>query len=523
VNVLIVQQLAWGSRIGPEIARVLAADGHRLSALVHGREVMEAIQRPSGVAYGAVYFADPLYDAGDTEVSEQQVAEIEERYGLGSLWRVAYCERWLVFTFLDSRRFTPRRPVTNRYILSVCWNTYRFVRDIVESVRPRCVLAPAVGSLANYFLYLECRRARIPFYSISFSRFGNHFYIADDLYLCSEAITRRFHELRGAPAVSSRFQEARRLHDAIRRNDPASRPSYLSRSRGRRRLAAGDVVARARDVALFPARVARAVARPRRVMAIERIWMPANSRWNAVRTAWVNLRERFVDTDHQGPCLTSVDQLTFPYVHFPLHVEPELSLLVFAPEHANQIELCRRIALGLPRGVRLLVKEHPLMVPARPRSFYDDLRGLPNVEIAHSSLSSHALVTHPRCRASLVVSSSVGFEAAMNGCPVVLLAPVQYSLLPGVRLAGTVEEAIAHLQEVAREPAVEPPGAEDGRLAYLCAMLENSFAFDYVERWASGQGRIDARGLVSAVYARLAEGEPTAGGSRVPVAVARTS
>jgi hypothetical protein len=146
------------------------------------------------------------------------------------------------------------------------------------------------------------------------------------------------------------------------------------------------------------------------------------------------------------------------------------------------------------------------MVAARRSDFYDELRGLPNVEIAHSSLSSHALVTHPRCRATLVVSSSVGFEAAMNGCPVVLLAPVQYSVLPGVTPASTVEEAQKRLGELCvSDTRPDSAAAERKRLAYLCAMLENSFSFDYVERWSSGGGRIDARRLVDAVHERLAE------------------
>jgi len=518
VNVLIVQQLAWGTRIGSEVARVLAADGHRLSALVHGREALAHIERQEDVRYDSLHFVDPLYDEGNDQVSEREIAEIEARYGIPSVWRVAYCDRLLVLSFLDSRRFLPRKPVTNEYILSVCCKTYRFVREMVERVRPAYVLAPAVGYLAAYFLYLECRRTGIPFYSISFSRFGNHFYVADDHYLCSDRIARRFEELRHAPAASPRYEEARRLYDSIRRNDTTSRPSYLRPTEHGRGMSPRAMGAAARDVALFPARVARALVAPRRVMAIHNIWMPANSRLNGVRTIWVNLRERFVRTDNQGPCLTSIEQLTFPYVHFPLHVEPELSLLVFAPEHANQLELCRRIALGLPHGVRLLVKEHPSMVPARPRGFYDDLRGLPNVEIAHSSLSSHAIVTHPRCRASLVVSSSVGFEAGMNGCPVVLLAPVQYALLPGVTLARTVEEALRYLQELCVGHHVDPPRAEEGRLAYLCAMLENSFAFDYVERWSSGRGRIDARELVNAVHVRLLEQSPPSSAAATLVA-----
>jgi Capsule polysaccharide biosynthesis protein len=505
MNVLIVQQLAWGTRVGHEIARVLAGEGHRLSAFVHGLESLDHVTRQRDVPYASVHFVDPLYDEDGEHVSVAQVAEIENRYGLTSIWRIVYCDRLLVFTFLDSRHFLARKPVSNDHILSVCWKTYRFVRDVIEQVKPAWVLAPSVGSLASYFLYLECRRAGIPFFSIGFARFGGQFYIADTLYLGSTRITERFQALRQAPNASPHYEEAVRLHAAIRRNDPDARPAYMARLVTRSGRPLRQALERAQDVVLFPARVARALVRPRRVMGISKIWMPANSRWNAVRNVWVNLRERFVATNHQGECLTDPGQITFPYVYFPLHVEPELSLLVFAPEHSNQLELCRRIALGLPSGVRLLVKEHPSMLAARPRTFYDQLRGLPNVEIAHSRLSSSALVTNPCCRASVVVSSTVGFEAAMSGRPVVLLAPVQYAVLPGVTLARSIDEAVERLQALCTaEPAPEPPGAEPARLAYLCAVLEQALPVDY-ERWRSGRGAVDGQGLVAALHARLGD------------------
>jgi hypothetical protein len=519
MNVLLVQQLSWGKRIGHEVACALAAAGNRVSALVHGQEGLEHIARQRDISYVSVHFADPLYDEGAERISEYQVAEIEERYGLESVWRIAYCDRSLIFSFLDSRHFVARKPVSNDYILSVVWKTYRFIRDVVEQVKPAYVFAPSVGSLANYFLYLECRYAGIPFYTIGFSRFGKHFYIGDTLYLGSTRIAARFHELREEPSISPRYEEACRLYASIRRDDPESRPTYASRIR-KPGPSFRWALACARDVALFPARVARVLTRGRRVRGIRNIWMPANSRWNAVRTVWVDLRERFIRTNHQGERLTDLRSLVFPYVYFPLHVEPELSLLVFAPQHANQIELCRRIALGLPHGVRLLVKEHPSMVPARPRGFYHDLRGLPNVELADSDLSSHAIATHPQCRASVVVSSTAGFEAAMTGCPVVLLAPVQYSLLPGVTLAESVEEAGRHLWALCTASGrVESVDAEQLRLAYLCAVLENARPLDY-QRWRSGRGDVDVRDLVDALQRRVAEGPSgTAGIAAHPVGV----
>ncbi len=147
------------------------------------------------------------------------------------------------------------------------------------------------------------------------------------------------------------------------------------------------------------------------------------------------------------------------------------------------------------------------MVASRRRGFYADLRGLVNVEVIHSSVSSHDLFISERCRGVLVISSSVGFEAAMNSRAVVLLGPVEYRDLPAVYRAGSLQAAIDRLRALCRGTVPrEVADTERQNLAFLCALLENSFSFDYFERWNSGTGRLDARALLAAVEQRLDEG-----------------
>ena len=505
MNILIIQQLAWGIQIGHAVARTLQGQGHQLSTLVHGAEVRAFVEAQADVRYRHVYFADPLYDEGEIPVSPEHVGEIEERYDIPSLCRLIAGDRFLAFSFLDSRRFVARKPVSNDYILSVCWRTYQLVQEMLDHVKPDYVLAPVVASLANYLLFLECRRRGIPFFTIASARFANVFYVADDQYMGSARVRERFRELADDPVPSPKYAEARRLYDEIRQRADSARPSYMRRV-ARSRPTAGGYVRAVGALALMAPRLARALLRPRHVMAIRKIWMPANSRWNAARSVLVNTRERFVPTDRQRPCLRSLDQARFPYVFFPLHVEPELSLLVFAPEHTNQIELCRRVALALPRGVRLLVKEHPAMVTSRPRRFYEDLAGLVNVELIHSSVSSHDIFADARCRAVLVVSSTVGFEAAMDGRPVVSLGPTDYAVLPTVQPAASLEEAIERLRALCvGQPPPRQDAVDRANVAYLCAVLEQAIALDYMERWMSKAGSIDVEALVERIHSRLQE------------------
>ncbi len=88
MNILIVQQLAWGMRIGHDVARTFHDQKHDLSALVHGLRPNEVIDEQTEVPYEHVYFADPLYDKGSTAVTDDNIKEIEERYSLESIWKI---------------------------------------------------------------------------------------------------------------------------------------------------------------------------------------------------------------------------------------------------------------------------------------------------------------------------------------------------------------------------------------------------------------------------------------------------
>jgi hypothetical protein len=179
---------------------------------------------------------------------------------------------------------------------------------------------------------------------------------------------------------------------------------------------------------------------------------------------------------------------------------------VWAPRFANQLETCRQVALSLPRGVRLLVKEHPGMVTSRQASFYDDLRGLPNVEVIHSSVPASAVVLHPRCAGVMVVSSTVGIEAAMHGRPVVLLGPTAYDVFPWTHRVTTLEGAIAALRAMCETPSrPEPDDVERYGVAYFAAVLEQSFRSDYHEAWNVGGVDPGAQTIVTAIDRRFQE------------------
>ncbi len=309
-------------------------------------------------------------------------------------------------------------------------------------------------------------------------------------------------ELRARPEASPRYAEARALHERMLANDRAVRPSYLPSTA--REGGAARVRTLVGATARLPLSLGAAVMRHRPGMAVRNIWLPNNSRANLVRGIWTNYRERFRRPDHQGPAIRDPERIDFDFVFYPLQLEPEMTLMMWAPQFANQLELCRRLGMGLPAGVRLITKEHPNMASSRRASYYAKLRGLLNVELAHSSVPAAALFSHPRCRGVAVINSTAGFEAAMAGVPVAVLGPAEYDVLPVIERTTTYEAAIAALRRFCLEPR-RPLSESDHRatVAYLAALLEEGFEADYQEVWTRGEGRVAPEVIADALERRL--------------------
>ena len=62
------------------------------------------------------------------------------------------------------------------------------------------------------------------------------------------------------------------------------------------------------------------------------------------------------------------------FAYFPLSVQPELSTNLWAPMFTNLFELIRQIAISLPSGMSLVVKEHPIMLGRRSKKYYEKLK-----------------------------------------------------------------------------------------------------------------------------------------------------
>ena len=146
-------------------------------------------------------------------------------------------------------------------------------------------------------------------------------------------------------------------------------------------------------------------------------------------TTFINpLRAWLAKTNLSKKYLNINELSKLDYVFFPLHTEPEVSLLVYGRPYVNQLEVIRQVALSLPVHMCLLIKEHPWMVGKRSLSWYEKLLNIPRVHLVKPDVEARKLITD----ASMicVITGSIALEGAILGKPVITLGDGPFNALP---------------------------------------------------------------------------------------------
>jgi hypothetical protein len=161
------------------------------------------------------------------------------------------------------------------------------------------------------------------------------------------------------------------------------------------------------------------------------------------------------------------------YVYYPLNYAPEHTLDVEAANFTNTFETVRQVAMSLPLGVKLYVKEHPTALGIRGPRELRRLRRLPGVRLIDPGIDSHALIRSALATVSLTGTASL--EAALYGRPSLIVSDIF------IQNFSTCRRLDAPWQ-VGAAIGVPPPQADDERdLRYLAWLISNSHKGTVIE------------------------------------------
>jgi Capsule polysaccharide biosynthesis protein len=404
---------------------------------------------------------------------------MEERLGDPVLWNALVADRRVSL----GRNATFRQEYRPRYdydrMLRILEETAAALERLFDEVRPDVVLSFICVTVGDYLGYRIARARGIPFLNLRPTRIANYVHAADTVHEPSPRITAAY--------------EARR---ALRRADEWQRRAveYLERVR------AGD--ARYEGVLEPPepapsgglfaraARLARAI-RERYGPEADRHHDPEYLRalWHSKVVGPIRRRRA------TRLCAEARGRDRREYVLFPLHTEPEVTLLVYSPACRNQIEIVRNLARSLPAGMEVWVKEHPAALGKRPPGYYRRLLEIPNVRLVEAGLPSRPLVEGARLIAT--IAGSIGLEAAFRARPVLLFGHAPYEILPP-SMVRRVSDLDAAPEDVSRLLSGHRHD-ESALVDYVAAVMGESVPVDLYSRLLRRPDVYSARGRTATI------------------------
>lgn len=406
-------------------------------------------------AYQARFFPELLsnrYEAVFVTLSKQErlaveakgcrvAACFEEDYG--SVVPVDVPEKYLTTSLVSDRFLGVYDVVKRREILA---KEIGFWRGLIEKHKPVAAINEVVALEISEVMLLECRKAGVKYLAPMHCAVDNMFYwLPDPFSLSGETLT-----LPEPDASSRRIAEAY-VQEVLAKD---YKPFYAKGLPGRlspRYLAIG----------VFK----WALWRSRRLMS--------------------RLRGKFLYEDYTFEYGKRVEEyfkgLFLGYdglkdipagseiVFYPLHQEPETTLLYMSEFFANQVATIENILRCLTPNQVLVVKEHPVEKGALLRSKFRTLRKeysalyfLP-AEVQAGEVVDHASRV-------IVCTSTVGWQAAVAGKPVYVLGKMFFDALAGLKRVRSFDE----LRDRLRGPAV-PSVTREQVLDFVARLAQASY------------------------------------------------
>ncbi len=397
----------------------------------------------------------------------EYIKELEEEYGLPSLWPYLILDRSLMME--PEYEISPTSPFTHEELLRILQVKFREIRKFLEREKPDFVVGVNIGSLGNLAFYNIVKKMGIKIFVIDTARIRNLVTFTDNDKILS-GVEEIFKNIRENGYQSPFKKTAQEFLEEFRAH-PAP-PEYAKEEKP---------VSKGKMILSLPKKIFTGVRFTTKSI-FDYYGNPHRTDLTVENPLQV-IREKVVRRLRMRRDMSKFYNKTDfneDFAFFPLHFEPEIATLLYPQLYANQRNLIRQIAQSLPVGFKLYVKEHPAMLEYRPTEYYREIKKIPNVKLVPTSTSSFDLMKYGKLMT--VITGTVGLEATFLRKPVITFGEVYFNSLSMIKRCGAIEDLPSLIKDRLNNYKYD----EQEVLDFVTAIFEDSIAFDFMGLWVKG-------------------------------------
>lgn len=469
------------------LQRKFAYTGHKLAialkekygikdfcSLVCVRSSFEFLKKQKDIEYSSLLLDEDIHNQYKKEVLNlEYLKNIEKEYGIPNLWPYITMDRVLMFGLLKREYPYNNPPYNHEEMMRILQVTFKSIINFLDKEKPDFIFITVINTVSAILLYQIAKKRNIQVFLGMETRIDDGLLLTDD-YKNFSWVDKKFEILQENKKDSSKIKESREYIKKFREKPN----TYFFVNK--------DLIQTSslKELGWF---VSRNILK--------------SFNWFLKSTYHYLIKKKWLDYAEENPLTFIIDRtkrkirtligykrfysevnLNEEFAFFPLHLEPEMSTLLFAPFWTDQINLIKQIAKSLPIDFKLYVKEHPAMVRFRPFSYYRELKKIPNVKLINPDQNSFELIKNSKL--VTVITGTAGWEATILKKPVITFGDIFYNKLSMVKKSREIEQLPYLIKEQLEDFKYNEKELEN----FIGIMIEESAPVGLPELWWAGGG-----------------------------------
>jgi hypothetical protein len=462
--------------------------------VVKGGQHYEFLQQQTDVTYQYLDTTEQVDRAAlDYRVTPSQLEKWEKRLDC-PLWHLVVADRNIGRVFIKGGRILHTdfgKIATHENIARMVCYYLNFYQERLEAFRPDAVFLPASASMPTLALARVCQWMQIPFFILRHTRvLDRHIIAYNDPTERFLSVEKRFQDLVTQPNTPIFSEEARRYFDSFQEAQPI-RPGYTVT------LATAHQRLRHKNPLRFWGGIGYRLAKAACRWIYYQDRSKRDVRFSSPFEEWWLETQRIIGVRYSRMHQAEPSRVgEESYVYYPLHLNPEASTMILAPNFVNQLTIIEALAKNIPLTHKLYVKEHPSMIGRRPRSFYKEVTQYPNVRLISYAENSMRLSRHADL--ITVITGTAGWEAILMGQPVMTFGRSFYTALGASEQCSDFNQLGDQIRRLIFEDTEQVD--QERIMLFLTALFESSFSLSTHIMWKKNlrPGKLDDEALTTA-------------------------